>query len=66
MLPYKLEKALASPNKLYTYKEVVELVAWALLPIEARNNHNIEDFKKKYPDVFDHKIIEADRIISYA
>jgi hypothetical protein len=66
MLPYKLEKALNSENLLYSYKDVVELVAFALIPEKSRKDLTIDSFKAQYPDVFDHKMIDADQLISYS
>ena len=66
MLPFRLQKQLASDNKLYTYKDVVELVAFALIPESSRESTNIDAFKEKYLDVFENKMITADRLISYS
>ena len=65
MLPFHLEKQLKSDTKLYTYKDVVELVAFALTPGRLEGD-TIESFQSKYPDIFDHKMIEAHRLISYS
>lgn len=65
MLPFSLRKQLESTTRLYTYKDVVELVAFALTPSRLYGD-TIESFQAKYPDVFDMKIIEADRLISYS
>lgn len=64
MLPYRLEKSLRTDTMLYSYKDVVELVAWALIPDKSRENYSIDSFKENYPDVFDQKMVEADRLIS--
>lgn len=66
MLPYNLEKQMKNPTKLYSYGEVVELVAWALVNPLLRNESNIDKYKEQHPDIFDQKCIEADRLISYA
>lgn len=64
MLPFKLQKQMQGTTPLYTYREVVELVAFALIDRNSREDGPIESFKDKYPDVFDQKCIEADRMIS--
>lgn len=66
MLPYKLEKQLESTDLLYSYKDVVELVAFALIAPKVREGETIESLKDKYPDVFDMKIIAAHDLISYS
>ena len=65
MLPYKLMKDLESTKPLYTYKDVIELVAWALVPPDIRGKVTVEEFVRQYPDVFDQKMIDADFLISY-
>jgi hypothetical protein len=65
-LPFKLEKDLKDQKPLYSYKDVVELVAWALVPLALREKFTLESFKDAYPDVWDHKMIDAATLISYS
>lgn len=64
-LPFDIAKSMKSETRLYTYKDVIELVAFALIKDKAEGE-TIESFQTKYPDVFDLKIIEAHRLISYS
>jgi hypothetical protein len=66
MIPYNLQKQLDNSNPLYSYKDVVELVAFALIPERTRENYTIGTFQENFPDVFDTKMIEADHLISYS
>lgn len=66
MLPHNLKVSIESTTKLYTYGDVAQLVAFALIPANVREGRTIEYFKERYPDVFDQKIIDADRLISFS
>jgi len=66
MLPFDLEKQMEKGTLLYTFKDMLELMAWASLPEDTREGYTIEYFKETYPDVFDKKIIEANRILQCA
>lgn len=66
MLPFDLERQMNKDTLLYTFKDVLELMAWASIPEDTREGYTIESFKETYPDVFDGKIIIANRILSYS
>jgi len=66
MLPFDLEKNMNKDTKLYTFRDVLELMAWASISEDARESYTIDTFKETYPDVFDKKIIEANRILQCA
>ena len=51
---------------LYTYTEVLELMAFAALPEATREKYTIDTFKTTFPDVFNGKKALAERILQHA
>lgn len=64
-LPFRLEDSFKSETALYTYKELCYLVAWGLVAEDVRLKTSPDKFIESHPDVWEHKLIEADKLIRY-